>query len=47
MARRAPIDEVMRDVCYSGQLSCYILDVGAGKEGMHEGLFLQTVAKGT
>jgi GR25 family glycosyltransferase involved in LPS biosynthesis len=47
----APIDEVMRDLCYSGQINCYVVDLGPGVNShpgyLHEGLFLQTVSKGT
>ena len=47
----APIDEVMRDLCYSGQINCYVVDIG-GEDNrhpdyLHDGLFLQTVSKGT
>ena len=46
----APIDEVMRDLCYSGQINCYIAHIGVGNrhpDFLHDGLFLQTVSKGT
>jgi len=46
----APIDEVMRDLCYSGQINCYVAHIGVGNrhpDFLHDGLFLQTVSKGT
>ena len=43
--------QVMRDLCYSGQINCYVVDIG-GEDNrhpdyLHDGLFLQTVSKGT
>ena len=46
--------QVMRDLCLSGQINCYVADLGAGNKAdlgagnfLHDGFFLQTVSKGT
>jgi hypothetical protein len=40
----------MRDLCLSGQINCYVADLGAHNKHpdfLHDGFFLQTVSKGT